>query len=268
MASINADGRSISGIGLYVRAAGFSQQMNPRIENMPRSDCTTGALKALPVIISAGPFAILFGAVAVANGQTVAEATLMSAVVYAGASQLVGIELFGQQVPLWIVVLSILAVNFRHVLYSAALTPLIDHFTLPQKLLSFFLLTDPQFAETLAKSETDHTVTFRWYLGFGLMIYFPWIAMSAIGGLLGKVIGDPAVWGIDVLLPIYFMGLVLGFRKRSNFVLIVVVSGLVSVVAQHLVGAPWHISIGAVAGVVLAALLPPKTDGATKEQAS
>jgi predicted branched-subunit amino acid permease len=234
----------------------------------PRSDFAQGALKALPVIISAGPFAILFGAVAVANGQTVAEATLMSAVVYAGASQLVGIELFGQHVPLWIVVLSILAVNFRHVLYSAALTPLIDHFTLPQKLLSFFLLTDPQFAETLARGETGHTVTFRWYLGFGAVIYFPWVVMSAIGGMLGKIIGDPAVWGIDVLLPIYFMGLVLGFRKRSNFMLIVVVSGLVSVLAQHLVGAPWHISIGALAGIALAALLPPPKGDAKQEQAS
>lgn len=234
---------------------------------MSRSPYAEGALKALPVIVSAGPFAILFGAVAVANGQSVAEAALMSATVYAGASQLVGIELFGQQVPLWIVVLSILAVNFRHILYSAALTPLIDHFTLPQKLLSFFLLTDPQFAETLARGETGHTVSFRWYLGFGAVIYFPWVVMSAIGGLLGKIIGDPADWGIDVLLPIYFMGLVLGFRRRSNFLPIVVVSGAVSVIAQHLVGAPWHISIGAIAGVALAALLPPKTDTATGEQA-
>lgn len=234
---------------------------------MSRSPYAEGALKALPVIVSAGPFAILFGAVAVANGQTVAEAALMSATVYAGASQLVGIELFGQQVPLWIVVLSILAVNFRHILYSAALTPLIDHFTLPQKLLSFFLLTDPQFAETLARGETGHTVSFRWYLGFGAVIYFPWVVMSAIGGLLGKIIGDPADWGIDVLLPIYFMGLVLGFRRRSNFLPIVVVSGAVSVIAQHLVGAPWHISIGAIAGVALAAILPPKTDTVTGEQA-
>ncbi|RKE84338.1 AzlC family ABC transporter permease [Rhizobium sp. AG855] len=240
----------------------------PNAAHATRSDFAEGALKALPVIISAGPFAILFGAVAVANGQTVAEATLMSAVVYAGASQLVGIELFGQHVPLWIVVLSILAVNFRHILYSAALTPLVDHFTLPQKLLSFFLLTDPQFAETLARGETGHKVTFRWYLGFGAVIYFPWVVMSAIGGMLGKIIGDPAIWGIDVLLPIYFMGLVLGFRRRSNFLPIVVVSAAVSVLAQHLVGAPWHISIGAIAGIALAALLPPKTQGAAEEQAS
>ena len=205
---------------------------------MSRSDFTEGALKALPMIISAGPFAVLFGAVAVANGQTVAEAALMSATVYAGASQLVGIELFGQSVPMWVVVLSILAVNFRHILYSAAITPFMDHFTLPQKLLSFFLLTDPQFAETLARGESGRSVSFAWYLGFGAMIYVPWVAMTAVGGLVGKAMGDPADWGIDVLLPIYFLGLVLGFRKRSNFLLIVIVSAVVSVVAQHLIGSP------------------------------
>jgi len=235
---------------------------------MSRSDFTEGALKALPVIISAGPFAILFGAVAVANGQTVAEAALMSATVYAGASQLVGIELFGQAVPMWIVVLSILAVNFRHILYSAALTPFIDHFTLPQKLLSFFLLTDPQFAEAVARGESGRTVSFPWYFGFGAMIYVPWVAMSAVGGALGSVIGNPADYGIDVLLPIYFLGLVLGFRKRGNFLLIVTVSAVVSVAAQHVVGTPWHISIGALAGVLLAALLPlPLKDEPAEEAA-
>lgn len=235
---------------------------------MSRSSLAEGALKALPVIISVGPFAVLFGAVAVANGQTVAEAALMSATAYAGASQLVGIELFGQAVPMWVVVLSILAVNFRHILYSAALTPFIDHFTLPQKLLSFFLLTDPQFAEAVARGESGKEVSFPWYFGFGAMIYVPWVAMSALGGALGSVIGNPADYGIDVLLPIYFLGLVLGFRKRGNFLLIVAVSAVVSVAAQHVVGAPWHISIGAVAGIVLAALLPlPPSEKSAEEAA-
>jgi predicted branched-subunit amino acid permease len=99
-------------------------------------------------------------------------------------------------------------------------------------------------------------VTFPWYLGFGAMIYVPWVAMSAVGGALGSVIGNPADWGIDVLLPIYFLGLVLSFRKRGNFLVIATISAVVSVIAQHLIGAPWHISVGALAGILLAALLP------------
>jgi predicted branched-subunit amino acid permease len=47
--------------------------------------------------------------------------------------------------------------------------------------------------------------------------------------------------------------------------MIVSISAVVSVIAQHLIGAPWHISVGALAGVLLAALLPlpaPTHEGA------
>ncbi len=57
-----------------------------------------GARMSVPVVVASGPFAVLFGALAVDNGFTVAEATLMSATIFGGASQLVGIELFGQHV--------------------------------------------------------------------------------------------------------------------------------------------------------------------------
>ncbi len=230
------------------------------------SDFTEGLRGSAPILVSTMPFAALFGAIAVSNGQTVAEATLMSAVIFAGASQLVGIELFGHSVPVWVIVLSIFAVNFRHILYSAAITPFIAHFSPAQKAVSFFLLTDPQFAQTLTRGETGRRVSFAWYLGFALTIYVGWVGVTAVGAGFGKLIGNPAAWGFDVLLPIYFMGLVLGFRKRDAFLAVVVVSAAVSVLAQHYVGSPWHVSIGALAGVLLAALLPPKTQVAAGRQ--
>jgi predicted branched-subunit amino acid permease len=36
----------------------------------------------------------------------------------------------------------------------------------------------------------------------------------------------------------------------------VAVSAIVSVAAYHVVGSPWHVSIGAAAGVLLAAFMP------------
>eukprot|EP01030_Chromulinospumella_sphaerica_P031700 gene31700-32350_t len=71
------------------------------------------------------------------------------------------------------------------------------------------------------------------------------------------MIGDPKAIGLDVLLPIYFLGLVMGFRKRDRFLPIVAVSAVASVAGMHFVGSPWHVSIGALAGVLLAACLPP-----------
>lgn len=60
-----------------------------------------------------------------------------------------------------------------------------------------------------------------------------------------------------MLLPLYFLGIVIGFRKRDNFLPVVAASAVAAVVAYRYVGSPWHVSIGALAGVALAALLPP-----------
>lgn len=227
---------------------------------MSKADFIEGMRAATPVCISTAPFGALFGAVAVANGQTITEAALMSLTMFAGASQLVGIELFGQKIAPWIIVLSIFAVNFRHILYSAAMAPYVRHFTPVQKFFAFFLLTDPQFAETVNRGESGRKVSFSWYMGYGATIYVPWQVMTVLGSVFGQLIGDPKLIGIDVLLPIYFMALVLGFRKRANFLPIVAMSGAASVIAYHTVGSPWHVSIGAVAGMLLAAALPVKRE--------
>ena len=228
------------------------------------SDFAEGLRGAFPIMASAAPFAVLFGAVAVANGQTVAEAALMSATVFAGASQLVGIELFGHKVQPWLIVLSVLAVNFRHILYSAALARYVSTFTLLQKRVGVHGLTDPQFAKSVQRAESGMGVSFAWYFGFGAMIFVPWVILTVVGAVSGKLIGDPKTIGIDVLLPIYFMGLVLGFRRKDSFLPIVVVSALASVLAYRYVGSPWHVSIGAVAGVALAAVLPSTTASTTQ----
>ncbi|MDM9620987.1 AzlC family ABC transporter permease [Rhizobium sp. S96] len=224
---------------------------------MSRANFIDGLRGGFPITVAAAPFGALFGALAADHGMSLAELTLMSATVYAGASQMVGIELFGHDIQAWLIVASILAVNFRHVLYSAALAPYVKHFTPVQKFFTFFLLVDPQFAETVKRGEAGKLVTFAWYLGFGLAIYVPWVIVSLIGGLLGSFIGDPKSIGLDILLPAYFLGIVLDFRHRDNFLPVSLVSAVASIIAYRYVGSPWHVSLGAAAGILLAALLPP-----------
>ncbi len=214
---------------------------------------------AIPVMVSAGPFGVLFGAVAVDNGLSIGEATLMSLTVFAGASQIVGIDLFGHNVPAWLIVLSIFAVNFRHVLYSAALGRYVSHFSLGQKLVSFFLMTDPQFAETARENRVNPPVSYHWYLGMGLVVYLLWAALSFAGAYLGGFIGDPKAIALDVLLPVYFLGLVMGFRQQEGWLPIVIASAIGSMAGIYLFGSPWHVTVGAVTGVVVGAFLPLKS---------
>ena len=50
--------------------------------------------------------------------------------------------------------------------------------------------------------------------GMGWPIYVTWVAETAIGAYFGGLIPDPHALGLDFLLPIYFLGLVMSFRKR------------------------------------------------------
>ncbi|MET0576874.1 MAG: AzlC family ABC transporter permease [Mesorhizobium sp.] len=228
------------------------------------SEFWAGARASIPVLVAVLPFGLLFGALAVDNGFIVAEAVLMSATVYGGASQMVGIELFGQKIAPWLIVLSIFAVNFRHVLYSAAFGRRIGHWPGWQQALGFFLLSDPQFAETERKAEDGRRLSFAWYIGFGAPVWLAWVVETALGGYFGGLISNPHAIGLDFLLPIYFLGLVMGFRKRPFWLPVVLASAVASMLAYKFVGSPWHVSIGAVAGILLAAVAAP-VDSKKKE---
>lgn len=222
------------------------------------SDFWDGARLSIPVVVSASPFAMLFGALAVANGLSVFEATLMSATVFGGASQMVGIELFGQTIAPWLIVLSIFAVNFRHVLYSAAIGSRLAHWPAWQQAVGYFVMTDPQFALAEAHAESGRKVGFVWYMGAGLPVLIFWIFGTWLGAMFGQLIPDPHALGLDFLLPIYFLGIVMGFRKRPLWLPVVLVSGVASILAYKFVGSPWHVSLGALAGVMLAAIVGPQ----------
>ncbi|MEM5495314.1 AzlC family ABC transporter permease [Hoeflea sp. AS16] len=221
-----------------------------------RPEFFQGVRDSLPIVAAAAPFGMLFGALAVDNGLTVGEAVLMSTLVFAGASQMVGLEMFGAHIAPWIIILSVFAVNFRHVLYSAALGRRTGLFAGWQRMIAFFFLTDPQYAASEARADRKIPLTMSWYMGMALPVYVFWIVEAWVGALFGRLINDPAALGIDFLLPIYFLGLVMGFRTRPNWLPVVIVAGLGSIAGFYTVGSPWHVSVGALGGVIAAMLLP------------
>ena len=223
-----------------------------------------GVRDSLPILVAAAPVGLVFGAVAVQNGATVADAVLMSATVYAGASQMVAVDLFGQSVPAWAIVLSVFAVNFRHVLYSAAVTKVMRAYRPLHRAFAFAMLIDPQYALVERRQERGLDVPLQWYLGLALPIYVLWIVEGWLGATFGALISEPRAFGLDMILPVYFMALVMGFRSRSRWLPVVLTSGIVSIVVYMTpgLGPPWHVTLGALAGIAMAAALPPNVSHA------
>ena len=221
-----------------------------------RASFFKGMRQSIPAAFASAPFGFLFGTIAVQNGLSIGEATLMSAALYAGASQLVGLDLFGHKVAPWIIVLSIFAVNFRHVLYSAAIGRRVAHWSGAQRYFGFFFLTDPQYADG-ERQAIANGLGFSWYMGYATLLYLCWISEAAIGATFGDLVANPHALGLDFVLPIYFVGMVMGFRRRPLWLPVVAISAAASTVAYFTVGSPWHVSIGGMAGVLLAAMMTP-----------
>ena len=83
-----------------------------------------------------------------------------------------------------------------------------------------------------------------------------WVAVSWLGAYFRGLVDDPQALGLDYLLPIYFLGLVMSFRKRPLWLPVVAASAISSVLAFRFIGMPWQISIGALVGVAVAVVMP------------
>lgn len=219
-----------------------------------------GTKDALPIMFAVCFFAMLFGATGVSNGLTFWETVLSSASVFAGASQFVFLDLYGQQAPVWSILLAVFAINFRHVLYSASLGRYMGQFSPPQKYAAFFFLCDPLFGAGEIRAQKQ-PLTATYYFGYGIPLYINWIGFTAIGAAFGKLITNPQAFGFDMLLSIYFLSLLMGFRARPNWLASVIASGIASVLVYKTIGGPWHIMLGALVGIALAAMIgKPKPD--------
>lgn len=228
-----------------------------------------GLIDGLPVIIAVIAFGGVFGAVAAERGLSLWDAVFLSAAVFAGASQFTALQFWEHPLPYATILLIVVAVNFRHILYSAALGKRLDNFSWPAKFFSFFFVSDPTFAlaekrfEEGEKNPDDVGLTAYYFLGASLGIYPVWVVTTAIGHIFGGLIENPERYGIDFVLPIYFLVLLIGFRARANWFWVCVSSGTAAFIALLTLGSPWHISIGALVGIAVGAML-----GGRKEEAA
>ncbi|MEH6727046.1 MAG: AzlC family ABC transporter permease, partial [Hyphomicrobiales bacterium] len=207
---------------------------------------------SLPIVAAASPFGAVYGAAAVSQDMTFFETVFMSGTVFAGASQMVAIDLLATPLPFWTIVLSVFAVNFRHILYSASLGRKMHRFGRFQKALAFFVLIDPQWAIS-EKRILSRPLTPGFYFGLAAPLWIVWLLSSAFGAVFGKFVTNPEAIAFDFILPLYFIALLMGFRERYGWLPVVLVSGSAALLAFSIVGPPWHVACGAFAGILFAA---------------
>jgi 4-azaleucine resistance transporter AzlC len=211
-----------------------------------------GLRRAAPLALGNVAFGLVFGVLSRQAGLTLAEVCLMSALVFAGSSQLVAVSMWATPIPVLPIVATTLLVNLRHVLMGLTLRPWFARLSAPKAYGSYFFLTDESWALTTVEFDAGGGDG-AFMVGAGVLLFASWVASTAVGRATGAAIRDPSRWGLDFAFVAVFLALLTamaGREGRGPILIPWMVAAGVSIAADRLLPGNWYVLLGAAAGSV------------------
>ncbi len=213
-----------------------------------RAAVLAGVRASLPVQAAVVPFALVCGIVSQGQGLSLAEATLMSAVVYAGSAQLLALSHWSSPAPVLAAAFASFVVNLRLALMGPVLSPWLDRLRGWRLWGSLFVMADQNWALSVGQMQAG-----RWDAGFlfgsGALMWVVWVAFTAAGHIVGATMrpapGHPLFFSA---LAVFVAILVTMWRTRADLLPWAVAAAVAAGMARLMPGTSWYIVGGALAG--------------------
>lgn len=214
-----------------------------------------GALDVVPFLPGLAAFAMAYGTVAARKGFTFFETLLMSGTVFAGVVQMIVLEswpeVFTASAIVGIVTLTAL-LNARYIMIGATLRPLLGGEPAIRAYPSLFFLVEPAWIVSLryyGKGGRDPA----YFLGAGIALYVNWIITTAPGYLAGASVGDPHRFGLDLVMPAFFVAMLVPMWRDVRRSWGIIVGAAAALITEYVFGGFWYVLVGAIAGSIAGA---------------
>ncbi|WP_337060207.1 AzlC family ABC transporter permease [Kineococcus sp. G2] len=213
--------------------------------------------QGLSVGVATALYGVSLGALAVANGLSVAQACATSLLIFSGGSQfaLVGVLGGGGSVAAAVAASSLLGV--RNALYGLQVGPFL-RVRGARRLLAAHLTIDESTAVGAAQGTDPARRTGFWVTG--ATVFVGWNLATLAGALLGDALGDPRRWGLDAAAAAAFLALLWPRLRQGQAAAVAAVAALVALLLVPVV--PVGLPVVAAALVAAAAGLRPERPGA------
>jgi 4-azaleucine resistance transporter AzlC len=216
-------------------------------------DFWRGLVATLPLAPGVVAFGLLYGMMARQVGFSPWEAWAMSLVVHAGSAQFTAVGMWETAGAISIV-LTTLVVNLRHMLLGASVAPYLRGLSPLWKALLALWMSDESYALAIAEYERGRG-THRYFLGANVGIYLAWPTGGLLGALLSAAIPDPSQYGLDLVFPLGFLGLMTAFLKDRISVAVALASGGLALLGAVYLPGKWTIIVAGLLGSGLGVLL-------------
>ncbi|RKQ18869.1 branched-chain amino acid ABC transporter permease [Oceanobacillus bengalensis] len=210
-----------------------------------------GLAVGFPIMLGYLPIALTYGVLAKQAGMSLTELTLMSAMVFAGASQFMGANMIAVGSGAVEIIIATFVLNFRHFVMSLSFMNQLRGVALKWKIPLTLGLTDETFAvSALNPDEAKKEKGAYFYAAIIIVAYLSWVLGSLLGGILGDIIPQKLSQSMGIALYAMFIGLLVpSVKKELKVGLIAIVAMLLNASCVQLgMSTGWAIVVGTVVG--------------------
>ena len=214
-----------------------------------------GVRLAAPMGLTYIPVAFSLGLLAVQAGLSPWVAALMSAIVFAGASQFAAVAMVQAATPALEIVIATLFINLRHIVFNLALIPRLGIRTLAARALVAAVMTDEGFA--FGSLSTDPGIrSFAGMLGLSGTLWLCWNGGTLAGALLSPKLPPMLNAALGLMIYGMFIGLLVpALKKLPRAVWISGGAILIHTVARQIIPSGWAMVAAILAGAAIGPLL-------------
>ncbi|MTD28059.1 AzlC family ABC transporter permease [Erwinia sorbitola] len=228
---------------------------NTEIYQLNRTLVWCGFKKLTPISLFVIVFGAAFGLAATQAGLSESTIVIMSTFVFAGAAQFAALELWGVQVPLFTMMITVFAINARHLLMGATLYPWLRHLSPSKKYGVMLVASDANWAMSI-QAFSRGLPGLGLLVGGGLALWSFWVFGTWLGVYLGATLSDPKSLGLDMVMGCFLLAMVVEGEKNLRMMAIWGTAGLSSILAYWYLPENSHVVVGALSGGVIGTIWP------------
>lgn len=235
-----------------------STETSLRQNELDRHLVWMGFRQMVPISVFVMVFGAAFGLAAMQSGLDAGWIVIMSALVFAGAAQFATLDLWGPQVPVLALALTVFAINARHLLMGATLYPWLRHLPPTRRYGVMVVASDANWAlamQSFGRGQPGLGVLF----GGGLTLWLFWVLGTWLGTQVGDLIADGRRWGLDMVMGCFLLAMVVGGQRNLRMLVIWVVAASASLAAYRYLPENSHVVVGALAGGLLGTMWTEQT---------
>ncbi|MES9682723.1 branched-chain amino acid transporter AzlC [Bacillus sp. AFS001701] len=216
-----------------------------------------GFLASVPLIIGYLPVAFTFGLIAKQADINVLNTLSFSVLVYAGASQFMGLSMYLAGVSFFQIYIATFILNFRNFVMSLSFNHQFKTLPFWHRVYLSITLTDENFAvTTLGKKGSSASYSSIYLITLHTIAYCTWISGTILGVVFSKLIPKIISESMGISLYAMFIGLLTpAIRTNWKACLIVLVSMLLNFILSSFLSQGWSLILSSILASLFAIVL-------------